>query len=136
MGEPDPFDYPVYLCPRCGERAVSVHSSEPEVVLRCDRCEQRYFPDDRREVEIRRDARAGSDPFHGVWEVWDNEERLGPCLRLDLDDSVAASALYPEEYTEEAARRRQFRENVILLGCAGFALLFLALMVLAAWRCA
>lgn len=133
---PDPFDYPVYPCPRCGERAVSLHSSDPDVVLRCDRCEVRFYPDEKREVDIRREERAGGDPFQGVWEVWDNEERQGSPLRVDLDDSVAASALYPEEFSDQARRNRRFRENFVLLGCGVFGLLVLVLMVLAAYRCA
>lgn len=136
MAEPDPYDYPVYLCPRCGARAVSVHSADPDVVLRCDGCEQRYYPGDRREVDVRRAVRAGQDPFRGVWEMWDNEERLGAPVRLDLDDAVAASLLYPDEFSEEAVRRRRFRENVVLLGCLVFSALFLILLALAAYRCA
>lgn len=132
----DPYDYRIYLCPRCGERAVSVHSIEPDLVLRCDRCEQRYYPDDSREAEARRQARAGADPFRGAWDLWDNEERQGAPVRIDLSDAVPASELYPEQYSEEAVRRRRYRENVILLGCTGFALLFLVLLFLSAYRCA
>jgi len=136
VGDPDPYDYPVYLCPRCAARALSVHSSDPDVVLRCDLCEQRFYPEEKREVDIRRAARAGLDPFHGRWELWDNEERQGAPVSLDLDDAQPASAVYPEEYGEEAVARRRFRENVVLLGCLGFSVLFLVLLVLSAYRCA
>jgi uncharacterized C2H2 Zn-finger protein len=132
----DPYDYLVYACPRCGERAVSVHSSDPEVVLRCDRCEQRYYPSEEHEARVRRALRSGADPFRGAWEVWDNEERQGGPLRVDLDDALAASSLYPEEFSPGALRRRAFRENVVLLGCTGFTVLFLVLLFLSAYRCA
>jgi DNA-directed RNA polymerase subunit RPC12/RpoP len=132
----DPYDYAVYVCPRCGRRAVSVHSSDPDVVLRCDDCEVRYFPGDREELEIRRALRAGGDPFRGVWKVCDNEERLGESLRLDLDDAVAASVLYPDLYSEETLKKRRFRENVVLLGCLTFGVVFIVLLFLSAYRCA
>lgn len=132
----DPYDYRVYACPKCGDRAVSVHSSDPEVVLRCDRCEQRFYPSEEHEAGARRLARSGGDPFRGAWEVWDNEERQGRPLRIDLDDAVAASSLYPDEFTPDALRRRAFRENVVLFGCAGFTVLFLVLLFLSAYRCA
>lgn len=132
----DPYDYPVYRCPRCGGRAVSVHSSDPDIVLRCDDCEQRYYPDEHREVDARRTVRFAGDPFHGVWEVWDNEERQGGPLRIDLDDALPASAVYPGEFSDQAVQRRRFKENTVLLGCLTFMVVFVVMMVLAAFRCA
>ncbi|MCZ6778866.1 MAG: hypothetical protein O7F16_07835 [Acidobacteria bacterium] len=131
----DPYDYSVYTCPRCGQRAVSVHSSDPEVILRCDDCEVRFYPSDDEEIVIRRAVRAGKDPFHGVWKMWDNEERVGQPLSLDLDDRVAASVVYPDLYSEEAVNKRRFRENVVMLGCLTFGTVFIILLFISAYRC-
>jgi len=132
----DPYDYAIYACPRCGQRAVSVHSTDPDVVLRCDECEVRFYPGDQEEVEVRSAVRAGRDPFLGVWEVWDNEERVGEPVRLNLEDAVAASVLYPDQYGPEALSKRRFRENVVLLGCLTFGVVCIVLLFLSAYRCA
>ena len=132
----DPYDYSVYTCCRCGQRSVSVHSSDPEVILRCDECEVRFYPSDDEEVVIRRAVRAGKNPFHGIWKVWDNEERLGASLSLDLDDAVAASVVYPDLYSEESVNKRRFRENVVMLGCFTFGTVFIILLFISAYHCA
>ncbi len=132
----DPYDYFVYVCPRCGARAASLHSSDPDVILRCDDCEVRYFPDEKHEVDIRRAVRSGVDPFHGIWDVWDNEERQGRALRPSLDDALPASIVYPDEFSHEALRKRRFRENFVLLGCLTFSAIFLVLLFMSAYRCA
>jgi hypothetical protein len=101
------YDYPVHLCPRCGNRSLALKDSAPRASFQCFECEARFhgtapYP-------------AGAPGGRLILET--SRERAEKGFTVDLSDRILASELNPEEYTEARLRRRHVRERGLRLGC-------------------
>lgn len=101
------YDYPVHICPRCGNRSLALKDSVPRASFQCFECEARFHGT----------AAYPEGVPAGRLTLESSRGRAGLGVTLDLSDRILASELNPEEFTGARLRRRHRRERLMRVGC-------------------
>ena len=106
------YDHPVFLCPRCGNRALGLRQNFPRASFQCSDCEAFFH---------------SLEPFpegnpSGSFRIESARARGGRTILLKLSDYCMASELFPDDFTEPKLRRRCRRERIMRIGCLIFVL--------------
>ena len=101
------YDYPVYPCPRCGNRSLALKEAAPVASFQCFECEARFqgrgpHPD---------------HPGHGRFPLTSHFATGDQSIGIERADAVLASELFPAEYSPARLRRRYWREHSLRVGC-------------------
>ena len=109
------YDYPIFSCPRCGQKSLALREASPRASFQCFECETILhgtgpFPPD-----------PDSQQFPLV-----SYRRLQDTVGfLDLAEQSMASEIFPWDFEEKALRQRHFRERTLHFGCQFLALGFI-----------
>ncbi|MBI4161468.1 MAG: hypothetical protein HY509_03380 [Acidobacteria bacterium] len=101
------YDYPVFPCPRCGNRALALRERHPRATFQCFECEAVFH---------------ASGPYpraaaSGPLRLESGRGRGEAGFAVDLAEGIPASRLFPEEFTEGRLRLRHRRERFLQTGC-------------------
>ncbi len=109
------YDYPIFPCPRCGQKSLALREASPCASFQCFECETILhgtgpFP-----------LNPDRQPFPLV-SYRRPQDTVG---FLDLAGRSMASEIFPADFEEKALRRKHFREQTLRFGCQVLALGFI-----------
>ena len=109
------YDYPIFPCPRCGQKSLALREASPRASFQCFECE----------TILHGTGPFPPDPDSQKFPLVSYRRPQDTVGFLDVTEQSMASEISPRDFEEKALRRRHFRERTLRFGCQFFTLGFI-----------